>query len=204
MAPEGFTYFRSRLAAGRLLGERLTSTLQGEVIVVTVSGNGFPVADSVAGVMHAVTVYLPTLSIPDPTDPRKTIGAVNFGCSVMNEEHELPGEYVYRQVNRLQQELKSNFLDQSAVFSKVIRNNQVIIVNDVVDDKAPLVAAIKLIREYDPKLLILAAPIVTVDAYLNLRQEVDDIIALETISPHMIAHAFSNDDYIEFSDEIPT
>src|SRR5689334_2045672 len=116
MAPEGFTIFRSRLAAGRLLGERLAANLKGEVIVVTVSAGGFPVADSVAGLMHAVTVYLPTLYIPDPANPKKTIGAVNFGCAVTNDEdHELPGGYVYRQVQVLQQELKSNFVDQSAV-----------------------------------------------------------------------------------------
>ncbi|MEJ1242043.1 hypothetical protein WBG78_28105 [Chryseolinea sp. T2] len=205
MAPEGFTIFRSRLAAGRLLGERLATNLKGEIIVVTVSAGGFPVADSVAGIMHAVTVYLPTLYIPDPANPKKTIGAVNFGCAVTNDEgNELPGNYVYRQVQQLQQELKSNFVDQSAVFNKVLLNNQVVIVNDVVENAASVIAAIRLIRGYQPKLLTLATPVITVDAYMKIREEVDDIVALETVSPHMVAHAFNSDDYLEFIDEIPT
>ncbi|MGC3948401.1 MAG: hypothetical protein QM762_28505 [Chryseolinea sp.] len=193
--------FSKQINCGSIAGRTPDFNPQGEVIVITVSGNGFPVADSVASIMHAVTVYLPTLSIPDPTDPKKTIGAVNFGCAVTDDGHELPGDYVYRQVNRLQQELKNNFLDQSAVFAKVILNNQVVIVSDVVDNPAPIIAAVKLVKSYQPKLLVLATPVITVDAYLNLRQEVDEVVALETVSAHMVARAFSNEGYFEFTDE---
>lgn len=203
MTPEGFSFFRNRTIAGRLLGERLCEAVNGDVVVVTISTGGFPVGESVAGKMHAMTVYLPTLNIPDPADPAKTIGAANFGCAITNEENDTPGEYIYRQVHRLQQELKSNYLDQATVFSQVIAGNQVVVVNDVIDRTAPLLAAIKLIRSYGPKTLTLAAPVITVDAYMTLRQEVDDIVALETTSPHMLKFAFNNEDHMEFTDEIP-
>lgn len=199
MVSERFSFFRSRSAAGQLLGERLAGVLKGEAIVVSVSSGGFPVADSVAGALHAASLYLPCMDIPDPTDPKKTIGAVNFGYALTHQGHDLPASYLHREAQRLQQELRRQFLDQSAVFNKVLEGKQVVIVNDIVENPAVVVAAVKLVTEYRPAAVILAAPLITIESFLTLSSEVQEIVVLETVSTHMLKYAFSQEDHFELS-----
>lgn len=185
MTLQEFNHLNSETQIGQQLAARLVPGLHREVIVVCISATGFPLADAVAGALHAASLYVPTVDIFDPADPRKVIGVVNIGCAVTHEERDVPGDYVYRQTRQMQQDLRRQSPGQAKVFDKVLRGRDVVIVDDVVHDPTAIRATIRLISDFEPARVIVAAPIITNEAFVQLKLDADEVFALDTLSPQM-------------------
>jgi putative phosphoribosyl transferase len=200
--------FQDRADAGRRLAKALSGYKGRNAVVLALPRGGVPVAAEVAAALDAPLDLILVRKVGVPSQPELAMGAVVDGAEpiiVRNEEViELSGTTV--------DEFDAVCADELAEIERrrqlyiggrpraEIAGQVVIVIDDGVATGATTRAALLAVRSRKPKELVLAVPVAPGDTIARLREEVDNLVCLET--PELFgAIGYFYRDFRQVSDE---
>ncbi|MBK7836751.1 MAG: Pribosyltran protein [Cyanobacteriota bacterium erpe_2018_sw_39hr_WHONDRS-SW48-000098_B_bin.30] len=197
--------FSNRTSAGKLLAQRLSHhlsqrTLANALLVVGLPRGGVPVAAEVARVLQCPMELIVSKKLSYPYRPEYALGAVSSdGVVVLSPE--IPTDrrwqsYVEHERFILLEHTRSTelqYFDLADCKRITFRGKTVILVDDGIATGMTAMAAAKSARERGAAQVILAAPVISIEAMDSLRTYCDDIVALEVPSEFKSVGAFYED-----------
>lgn len=200
--------YKNRTEAGELLAakvkEQLGSFSIGEVVMMGIPRGGVVIGEEISKVIAVALDLLITKKIPAPSEEELAIGAVGEGgvvvweedlCKRLNVPVEYKQEIVKKKVLELEQK-KIDFRGNKPVPD--LKDKRVIIVDDGIATGSTVKVAIQVVKNFVPKEIIIAAPVVAADTLEEIKKLVDKIIYLE--APEMF---FSVGQFYENFEQIP-
>jgi putative phosphoribosyl transferase len=180
--------FSDRSDAGRRLAKVLSKYKGTNTVVLALPRGGVPVAAEVAEALNASLDLVLVRKIGVPGQPELAMGAVVDGGApivVSNDEViELSGVTAHEFDEACARELveierrRHLYIGERA--RAEIEGQVVIVIDDGIATGATMRAALQAIRKRKPKVLVLAVPVAPPDTVRQLRQEVDNLVCLET------------------------
>lgn len=206
--------FSNRTSAGKLLGERLSHHLlqkpiSNDLLVVGLPRGGIPVAAEVARELHCPLELIVSKKLSYPYQPEYALGAVTSdGVVVLSPE--IPTDrrwqsYVEHERFILLEHTRSTelqYFDLAGCKRVSFRGKTIIIVDDGIATGMTAMAAAKSARERGAAMVILAVPVISIEAMDTLRSYCDDIVALEVPADFRAVGAFYKDFSQTTSDEV--
>src|SRR5208337_2656644 len=179
--------FRNRIEAGKLLAEKLMCYAnQPNVIVLGLPRGGVPVAFEVAKALRVPLDVFVVRKLGTPWQRELAMGAIaTGGVRVLNEEVVqglgIPMEVIDAVTAEEKQELKRRELAYRGSCSEPeLRGKTVILIDDGVATGSTMRAAVRALNAQHPARLVVSVPTVAGSTYVELRQEVDNLVALMT------------------------
>jgi len=176
--------FRDRQDAGEALAKRLERHRGTHALVLGLPRGGVPVAAQVARALDADLDVLVSRKLGSPVSAELAIGAVTAnGGRFLNED-------VLRMLNVSEAYLTAVTETQQAEARRrealfrgprpapVIAGRTVILVDDGLATGATMRAAVRSVRQQQPKRLVVAVPVGSREACAALRGEADDVVCL--------------------------
>lgn len=180
--------FRDRFDAGRLLAQQLKPNYdQGkDVIVLGLPRGGVPIASEIAKALHAPLDICIVRKLGVPENREVAMGAIaSGGIMILNEDliqslnisqPELE-EVIVREWQELERRERLYRGDRSM---PNLHNHTVILVDDGMATGSTLKAALSVIKQQQPKEIVVAVPVAPPDVCDELKQEVDAVVCLLT------------------------
>jgi len=185
--------FKDREAAARQLAEKLKEELSPEklkkALVLAIPRGGVMIGSVIRKALNLPLDCLITKKIPCPGNEELAIGAVGEGgvviweeelCRRLNVSPEYKQEIIKRKVAELEKKRQDFKAGRSAV---PIAGKVAIIVDDGVATGATMKAAMAVLRSLKPEEIIVAVPVISQDALVEIKGKADKIIFLQ--SPEM-------------------
>ncbi len=184
-------YFRDRSQAGRLLAQKLKADYANkpDVLVLGLPRGGVPPAYQVAKVLNAPLDICLVRKLGEPGAKEIAIGAIGTGGimlldSDLVEELKIAEKTLKQIIVREWQELERR--------EKVYRGSRplpdlsehtIILVDDGIATGWSMKAAISIVKQQQPKRIVVAVPIAFPDVYEELKEEVDEVVCLIAPKP---------------------
>lgn len=182
--------FKDRSEAGRRLAAALARYAnRPDVIVLALPRGGVPVAFPVAEALHAPLDILIVRKLGLPGHEELAMGAIaTGGVQLLNPE-------IARQFGVTREQLQAAISRERAELERRerayrgdlpwpdLRGKTVILVDDGLATGASMRAAVLAVKQQQPASLVVAVPVASVETCDMLRDEVDDVICLETPQP---------------------
>jgi len=199
--------FLNRDDAGSRLAKKLRAYAgRNDVLVLGIPRGGVPVAFQVAADLYAPLDVFVVRKLGTPSQPELAFGAIaSGGIRILDAQIVESMGISEAEIERITAE-ESKELDRRERAYRGgraplnIRNKIVILVDDGIATGASTRAAIAALRELKPAQIVLAAPMAPASTCRHLRQEVDDLVCLETPEPFYAIGAFY-EDFSQVSDE---
>ncbi|MBO3768093.1 MAG: phosphoribosyltransferase [Candidatus Brockarchaeota archaeon] len=177
--------FKNREEAGQLLSEKLKFVINDRenTILLAIPRGGVVVAKEVAVALGLTLDIIAPRKIGAPFNPELALGAVSPEGQVYinNEIVSLVGvnkNYIEEEIKRQIQEAKRRmFLYRKGKPFSIIKK-EVIIVDDGIATGATMIVAIRSVRAKGAKKVIVAAPVISPEAFVLLKNEADEVISL--------------------------
>jgi len=184
--------FRDRKEAGQRLAKALAHLKDRDPVVLALPRGGVPVGAEVADALGAALDVVLVRKIGAPSQPELAAGAVVDGqqmeivpnddvVSALGIDDAYMREQAAREVERIEARRK-RYLDGRWERTPV-EGRTVIVVDDGIATGATMRAALRGLRRRNPGRLVLAVPVAPLDTVRTLREEVDELVCLETPSP---------------------
>lgn len=178
--------FKNREEAGKKLALKLSDYKNTKnLIVLGIPRGGIVVGKKLAEILNCPLDVIVTKKIGAPGNPELAIGAIGpEGEEVIDEElAESVGadeEYLKSQISKLKTEIKG----REEVFrqgkpSLDLKDKAVILTDDGVATGATMLAGIEVVRQYEPKKIIVAVPVVAKDSLKKIEEKADEVIYLD-------------------------
>lgn len=169
-----------RELAGRLLCNKLESHVDSNTVVFGIPPGGACVAAEISAMFSLPMEVIFCREIKHPADPARTIGSVSVKDVLIHDcSHSIPQDYIAHQIAMLRNVVR---YEQNRYYGgrqpASVRYKTVIMVDDILESSDALLACVHEIKKQQPLKLIVAAPVVSVEAARTLRGEVDHIIFL--------------------------
>jgi putative phosphoribosyl transferase len=183
--------FVDRKEAGRELGNALAGRFgnRDDIIVLALPRGGVPVGYEVASVLRAPLDIFIVRKLGFPGHDEFAMGAIaSGGVRVLNEEvfrdYPVPMHLVDAIAERelLEVERREKSYRGSRPHPDV-RNKTVIVVDDGLATGSTMRAAVRALREMNPRAVVVAVPVAARQTCDEFRAEVDDILCLRTPEP---------------------
>lgn len=200
--------FADRAEAGRALADKLSQRHYDNPVVLALPRGGVPVAAEVADALHAPLDLVLVRKIGVPYQPELALAAVVDGRHpqvVVNEEvrrmahvsDEQFEELKSREIAEIERRRETYLKGRDRV---PIEGATVIVIDDGIATGATVRAALKALRRGKPKRLVLAVPVAPADTVARLRDEVDELVCLQTPDPFYAIGVFYHD-FEQMTDE---
>ena len=184
-------YFRARSQAGRLLAQKLKADYanQPDLLVLGLPRGGVPVADQVAKVLHAPLDICIVRKLGEPGHKEFAIGAIGTGGimlldSDLVEELKIESKTLKQIIVREWQELeRREKVYRGSSPLPDLRDRTIILVDDGIATGWSMKAAISIVKQQQPKHIVVAVPIAFPDVYEELKAEVDEVVCLIAPKP---------------------
>src|SRR5437588_10186588 len=183
--------FRDRTEAGRELGKALVTRLgpQDDIVVLALPRGGVPVGYEVACALGASLEVFLVRKLGFPGHEEFAMGAIaSGGVRVLNEEvfreYPVPMHLVDAAVQRELKELERR--EKSYRGSRAphdLRGKTVVVVDDGLATGSTMRAAVRALRQMNPRAIVVAVPVAAREACNEFRADVDDILCLRTPEP---------------------
>ena len=199
------TRFRNREEAGRALALLLKPLARESPVVVAIPRGGVPVAYEVALALDAPLDVVIVRKLGAPDEPELAVGAIAEGGSVYIDAESVQVLDISREELTSIAERESVELRRRARAYRGARpprdlaGRTVILVDDGIARGASARAAIRAVRERNPRRLVLAVPVIAPDTVHELRSEVDDLVAVAA-PYHFGSVGFWYDDFEQVTD----
>ncbi|HSP36072.1 MAG TPA: phosphoribosyltransferase [Thermoanaerobaculia bacterium] len=200
--------FRDRREAGELLGQELARrlTARENVVVLALPRGGLPVGAGVAKALGAPLDVFVVRKLGFPGHEELAMGAIaSGGVRVMNDDVlaympvrpqaiEAVAEREQAELERRERAYRGNRppLD--------VRGQTVIVVDDGLATGSTMRAAIRALKQMQPRSIVVAVPVAARPTCNELRAEVDDVVCLRTPDPFE-AVGLWYDDFEQTTDE---
>ena len=198
--------FEDRRDAGRRLAASLAGLAGAEPVVVALPRGGVTVGEEIATALAAPLEVLVVRKLGAPGHPEYGIGAVaEGGIRVVDAEITkllgLRNGEIQRLVDAEDSELRRRVhaYRDGKPFPD-LGGRVVLVVDDGVATGATNVAAIRALRRQRPRLIVLAVPVCSAEAYELLRHEADRVVAL-TVPQRMGTVSRFYRDFSQVSDQ---
>ncbi|HTO98603.1 MAG TPA: phosphoribosyltransferase family protein [Myxococcales bacterium] len=199
------TRFRNREEAGRALARLLEPLAKERPVVVAIPRGGLPVADEVARELGAPLDVVIVRKLGAPDQPELAVGAIAEGGAVYLDAGaisvlEIPREELASIADREGAELARRVqLYRASCPPLDLQGRTVVLVDDGVARGASARAAIRALRQRRPGRLVLAVPVIAPDTERELRDEVDELVAV-AVPYHFGAVGYFYEDFRQVSD----
>ena len=199
--------FENREEAGHLLAEKLVQYRNTDTIILGIPSGGVPIASVIRQVLRKPMDLIIVRKIQIPYNPEAGFGAVGpEGDIILNER-------VLNQLSLNAKEMKTQIQKTKEIIKKrdqlfrqkkpfpVLKNKDVIVVDDGLASGYTMFAAIKFIKKKSPQRVIVAVPTGserTVEFILSI---VDELVCINVRSrfPFAVADAYRN--WYDLTDE---
>ncbi len=201
------TTFRNRTEAGQLLAEKLRVYKNcSDAIVLALPRGGVPVGYEIAKALSLPFDVCVVRKLGIPHHPELAMGAIaSNGVRVLNydilSEWVIPDKIIdkvsakeLRELRRREYSYRNNHLPID------VKNRTVILVDDGIATGSTMRAVIALMRQQQPKRIIVAVPVAPISVYKQLQMEVDKIVCLKMPEP-FYAVGLWYDNFPQTSDE---
>lgn len=185
--------FTDRVEAGRALAKRLGPLDPKNTIVFALPRGGLPVAAEIAGPSSVPLDLLLVRKIGAPGHEELAVGAVVDGDQpefVFNEPVAMHLGLSHEDIRKMGaddleeiERRRAAYLDGRAPPS--VRGKTAIVVDDGIATGASMKAALRALKKRGPDRIIMAVPVAPADTLLELREEADEIICVETPYPFL-------------------
>ena len=180
--------FRDRTDAGRRLAARLTSFRSRDPVVLALPRGGVPVGLEIARALDAPLDVVLVRKIGVPFQPELALGAIVDGDppELVIDTHlktmlDIPDAYVDEERQRQLVEIgRRRHVYLAGRPAAAVAGRTVIVVDDGIATGSTVRAALRAIRRRRPAHLVLAVPVAPPETIAALRDEVDEIVCLET------------------------
>ena len=182
--------FRDRRHAGQILGEQLAADAdRGDAVVLALPRGGVPVGYEVARALGAPLDVFVVRKLGAPGQEELAIGAVaSGGTRVLNDDvvaelglsEEEIDAIAERERGELERRERSYRGDRGSL---EVQGKRVILVDDGLATGATMRAAARAVRTLGPQAITVAVPVAPVQSCRDLRDEVEEVVCVETPSP---------------------
>lgn len=173
-------YFTDRGDAGRHLARQLEKYRREQPVVLGLARGGVPVAAEIAAALGAPLDVLVVRKIGAPFQPELALGAVAAGTVWLNQQIIDALGVTRESLDRIvalesaeAQRREALYRDRPAV---PVEGRTVIVVDDGLATGATSSAAIHALRRQNPKRVIFAAPVCSVEGAELMRREADEVV----------------------------
>lgn len=180
--------FKDREQAGEILAKNLEKYRGKNLIVLAIPRGGVIVAKEVAKKLDAKLDLIISRKIGSPTDPEFAIGAVGPDRTILlNEEVVKEIGVTKGYIDRMKKiegiEIDRRMKKYRGTSEPLnVKGKIVIIVDDGIATGFTMKSVIEFLKKMKPKKIIVAIPVSSPDSVEELKEEVDEVICLE--SPH--------------------
>lgn len=178
--------FQNRVEAGKKLATKLSSYKKTKnLIVLGIPRGGVVVGKQLAEFLHSPLDVIVTKKIGAPGNPELAIGAVGaIGEPVINEELAArvgaDEKYLKSQIANLKSEVARRIKEYRGNRPPLsLKNKTVIITDDGVATGATMEAAVEVVRQQNPKKIIVAIPVIARDSLAKIEAKADEIVYLD-------------------------
>lgn len=186
-----YPHYTNRRHAGVALAMALRDLRLDNPLVLALPRGGVPVAKEIARALHAPLDVLLVRKIGAPGHEEFALGAIVDGPEPnwvvdeqMLERLDPPAQWFEQQVLEQLRELeRRRVLYRGSKPPAQLENRDLIVVDDGLATGSSVRAALKGLREHHPRRVILAVPVGPVETVEKLREQVDELVCLETPTP---------------------
>ena len=172
--------FKDRYDAANQLAESLKKYKNNtDVVIVAIPRGALQIGSVLAkNLMVPLDVVL-TKKIGAPGQPELAIGAVSLQGQYIDPEFSIDAHYIEQEVKRIRKALqdrhKKYYKNRAAID---LKNKIVILTDDGVATGQTVLAAIELIKQQEPKKIIVALPVGPRDTIEKIKKKVDEVVCL--------------------------
>lgn len=168
---------KDRQSAGKLLANHLKQYKdQINVLILAIPRGGVVVAKEIAKELRLPLDIIVTRKIGHPNQPELALGAVDPDGEIIGEF----GEVREMVKNEIEEIKRRESLYRQGKEALNVEGKIVILVDDGIATGATTLAAIKYLKRHDAGKIIMAVPVASQEAHDQLKNEVDEMIILET------------------------
>ncbi|MGE0554523.1 MAG: phosphoribosyltransferase [Gemmatimonadales bacterium] len=182
--------FVDRTDAGRrLAGELLHLAARPRLLVLGLPRGGVPVAAPVAEALEAPLDVLVVRKLGVPGHEELAMGAVaSGGAFVLNPEVITPLRISRETIERVAAAERRELERRERTFRGErpfpdLQGATVVLVDDGVATGSTMLAAVRALKQRNPKAIVVAAPVMSAEAHATLASEADECVTLATPEP---------------------
>jgi predicted phosphoribosyltransferase len=178
--------FLDRIEAGALLGEALIRFKGPQAMVLGIPRGGLVVARQAARGLQVPLDIVLSRKLGAPLDPELAIGSITENGEVFVDQGlvrrlGVDEKYVQDEWQRQLVEIRRRQrIYRQKCFKTVLRNKDIILIDDGVATGATVQAALWSIRQENPHRIIVAIPVGSEETLLNLCEAADEVICLKS------------------------
>jgi len=186
--------FKDREQAGRQLAEQLQKYKGKDTIILAIPRGGLVIGFALAKALGAPLDIIVTKKIGYPGDPEYAIGAVGPNKAVIVNEDaakDVPKDYIDEQVKEISAAINEKYSKyKGKVEIPNLKDKIVILTDDGVATGSTIKVSIELIKQQQPKKIVVAIPVGPPETIHEIAQQVDEIICLEQPAEFFAIGAF--------------
>lgn len=196
--------FKDREQAGRQLAEKLQKYKGKDTLILAIPRGGLVIGFALAKALGAPLDIIVTKKIGYPGDPEYAIGAVGPNKAVIVNEDaakDVPKDYIDEQVKEISAAINEKYRKyKGKVEIPNLKDKIVILTDDGVATGSTIKVSIELIKQQQPKKIVVAIPVGPPETIHEIAQQVDEIICLEQPTTFFAIGAFY-DNFPQVEDE---
>lgn len=178
-----YNFFDSKEIAGKVLAGELVKEKIVPSCLLAIPRGGIQVAQAVAKEFELPVDVIIAKKLPLPMSPEVAFGAMTEDeIDILNEEmmqvYGISSEKLKEIAQKINTEIKHRIEIYGRYDENMIKDSDVVIIDDGVATGSSLVAAIKKVKSLNPRNLIVAVPVSTKSAYEAISKMVDKFISL--------------------------
>jgi putative phosphoribosyl transferase len=192
---------RNRHEAAIMLSQELQKYKGQDGVVLAIPRGGVPIGAIIAKDLEMPLELALIKKIGHPANPEYAIGAVSMHNVVLNKSVKVPEDYVNREITKIQEELHRRyklFMGEKPPLN--LKDKLVIIVDDGIATGQTLLATVELVKEQQPKKVVIAVPVAPPQAIDKFEPMVDELICLMA-PPEFFAVGQFYREFLQVSDE---
>ncbi len=177
-------YFNDRYDAAMQLAPLLEKYKNEKGVILAVPRGGVPIGYYLAKYLDFPLDLLMTKKLGHPGNEEFAIGAVSLEGSIIEETTGVPELYIREETRRIREQLKERYIKFMGNKEPVdIKGKIIIVVDDGVATGRTILSTIKILRNKEPRKIVVAVPVASEEAADRIKEVVDDFICLHTPYP---------------------
>jgi putative phosphoribosyl transferase len=194
--------FKDRTEAGQLLVGAISNFNLSDALVIAIPRGGVIVAAEIAKALRLPLKLIFIKKVGHPGNPEYSIGAIGKGGRELALDSEYSQNEIVQQINSALLKMRKQIKAYGHSYEECdIKNKVVLLVDDGAATGNSILLAVKELRSYSIKKIIVLLPVCPLDTYNKIANAVDQIICLD-IPINFNAVGQFYEDFDQVDDEI--
>lgn len=182
----GTMIFKNRQDAGKKLAVKLQNYQKiKDLIVLGIPRGGIVIGKQLSQAFKCPLDIIITKKIGAPGNPELAIGAIGLGGEKVIDERlaakvGADEEYLEREMAKVKKELKRRIKKYQGNRTLLnLKNKMIVLTDDGVATGTTMLAAIEVVRQHEPKRIIVAVPVIARDSLAKIEAKADKVVYLD-------------------------